>query len=59
MSEDWRGAASLLLSRFQVFLHAVRAREVTAEESELFELLNEWLDSEGDQDMDGLVNIFS
>jgi hypothetical protein len=37
--EDWRGAASLLLSRFEVFIHAFRGGELSAEESDLFEQL--------------------
>ncbi len=39
-SEDWQGVAMILLSRFQVFVHAIRSGEVTLEEAELFEMLN-------------------
>jgi hypothetical protein len=40
-SDDLRGAATLLLSRFQVFVHAVRGSELTDDEEELFSMLNE------------------
>ncbi len=39
--EDWRGAATLLLSRFQTFVHATRDGVLTDDEVELFSLLNE------------------
>jgi hypothetical protein len=39
-NQDWRGSAVLLLSRFEVFIHALRSGELRAEEDELFHLLN-------------------
>ncbi len=41
ISSDWRGVVDLLLGRFQVFVHAVRGGELSAEESELFNLLDQ------------------
>jgi hypothetical protein len=37
---DWRGAAVVLLSRFEVFVHAARGGELRSEEVELFQALN-------------------
>jgi hypothetical protein len=39
-AKDWFGAARLILSRFQVFVHAIRGGELSSEESELFEALD-------------------
>jgi hypothetical protein len=39
-NQDWRGSAVILLSRFEVFIHAIRDGELRAEEDELFCLLN-------------------
>jgi hypothetical protein len=63
MCEEWREAAFLLLSRFQVFIHAARAGEVTSEENELFDLLVDWVDSEdeargGDVVVEGVRDLF-
>jgi hypothetical protein len=49
--EDWRGAASLLLTRFQTFVHAVREGVLSEEESELFSLLIEADLSEAEEDL--------
>ncbi len=38
---DWHRSAVIILSRFEVFLHATRGGELSAEESDLFEALNE------------------
>jgi hypothetical protein len=59
MCEDWRAAALLLLSRFQVFIHAARAGEVTAEENELFDLLNDWVMSEDELNVVGASDLFT
>jgi hypothetical protein len=40
-NQDWKEAAIVLLSRFEVFLHAVRGGELSIEESDLFDSLNE------------------
>jgi hypothetical protein len=37
---DWREAASIILSRFELYIHLERGGELRAEERELFELLN-------------------
>jgi hypothetical protein len=39
--EDWQKAAFLIIGRFQVFVHAFRAGELTTDESELFDALND------------------
>jgi hypothetical protein len=46
-AKDWPGAARLLLSRFEVFVHAIRGGELSPEESELFDSLVQ-LDVSGD-----------
>ncbi len=38
--EDWREATCILLSRFEVYLHAIRGGELRGDESDLFDLLN-------------------
>jgi hypothetical protein len=38
-AKDWSGVARLLLSRFEVFVHAIRGGELSDEESDLFEAL--------------------
>ncbi len=53
--EDWRGAASLLLSRFHTFVHGVRGGELTDKEEELFSLL---VDAEEDNDNGNEVGYF-
>jgi hypothetical protein len=40
-NEDWRGFAFAIISRFQVFIHAVRAGELSSDESELFGFLDD------------------
>jgi hypothetical protein len=54
--EDWRGIASLIISRFHVFIHAVRAGEITADESALFEALDAW-SSENAEDDEVVVDV--
>jgi hypothetical protein len=39
--KDWRGAAIVLLSRFEVYLHAIRGGELRNDECDLFSALNE------------------
>jgi hypothetical protein len=59
--EEWREVALLLLSRFQVFIHAARAGEVTSEENGLFDLLNDWVESEDEThggDVEGVRDLF-
>ncbi len=57
--EDWRGAAVILLSRFQVFIHAIRAGEVTAEESELFNLVDDLCAQEEVHNEENLGDLFA
>jgi hypothetical protein len=38
-AKDWCGASRIILSRFQVFVHAIRGGELSLEESELFDAL--------------------
>jgi hypothetical protein len=38
--EDWREAASIVLGRFEVYLHTTHGGHLPAEESQLFDLLN-------------------
>jgi hypothetical protein len=47
-AKDWPAAARLLLSRFEVFIHAIRGGELSAEESELFDSLVQLVDSGDD-----------
>jgi hypothetical protein len=39
--KDWRGAAVVILSRFEVYVHYLRGGELRDEEADLFSLLNE------------------
>jgi hypothetical protein len=53
-SRDWREAAIIVLSRFEVYIHAIRAGEVRPEESELFDLLNAVLVDSDTESVNGL-----
>jgi hypothetical protein len=46
-NEDWRGSAFLIISRFQVFIHAFRAGELTTDENELFSFLDDAILEQG------------
>jgi hypothetical protein len=48
--EEWKDASIALLSRFEVYLHAVRGGELRAEECELFSALHESLNVDGESD---------
>jgi hypothetical protein len=55
LNEDWKSAAYLVISRFQVFVHGFRAGEILSEEAELFEFLNDALSvSDDNADISGL-----
>jgi hypothetical protein len=38
-AKDWAGVSCLLLSRFQVFIHAIRGGELSSDETDLFDAL--------------------
>jgi hypothetical protein len=40
-AKDWKGCAMFILSRFEVFVHAIRGGELSEEESDLFCFLAE------------------
>ncbi len=47
-NRDWRGAAVLILGRFEVFIHSIRCGQLSPDEVELFDALNVQVgDSEG------------
>ncbi len=54
LNEDWERAAHLIIGRFQVFIHAYRAGELTVDESDLFDFLNDAVTADRDCDVDVL-----
>jgi hypothetical protein len=52
-AKDWSGAARLILSRFEVFIHAVRGGEMSVEEAEPFEALTHVESSRDDELLSG------
>jgi hypothetical protein len=55
--EDWAGAALIILSRFEVYLHFVRSGALRGEEHDLFSLINDSLAS--DSDSQAVAQLFS
>jgi hypothetical protein len=52
-AKDWSGAPRLILSRFEVFIHAVCGGEMSIEEAELFEALTHVESSRDDELLSG------